>query len=58
MKMARPKLIDDNKAIDLIKKYFNEECNGEIRKLKTTDIVMYINRHGYPAYNAVALLCC
>ena len=53
--MARPKLIDDNKAIDLIKKYFNEECNGEIRKLKTTDIVMYINRHGYPAYNAVAL---
>ena len=53
--MARPKYIDDNKAIELIKKYFNNECNGDTKKLTTTKIVAYIMMHGYPQYNSAIL---
>lgn len=48
--MARPKLIEDNVLLDIIKKYFNEECNGNVKKLKTSEIVKYINANGYPDY--------
>ncbi|MBO5599034.1 MAG: hypothetical protein J5943_10620 [Oribacterium sp.] len=53
--MARPKYIEDSKAIDLIKQYFNCECNGDGNKLNTTSIVVYISQHGYPEYNAAIL---
>ncbi len=53
--MARPKCLDDNKAIALIKQFFNNECDGDAKKLNTTNIVIYINQHGYPKYNAAIL---
>ena len=53
--MARPKLIEDTVLLDLIKKYFNEECGGNIKKLNTAEIVRYINNHGYPEYPATTL---
>lgn len=53
--MARPKIIEDNVLLDLIKKYFNEECHNNIKKLKTAEIVKYINNNGYPNYPATTL---
>lgn len=53
--MARPKLIEDTVLLNLIKKYFNEECNGNIKKLKNSEIVKYINANGYPDYPASTL---
>ena len=53
--MARPKCLEDSKAIELIKQYFNNECDGDAKKLSTTNIVVYINQHGYPKYNAAIL---
>lgn len=53
--MARPKIIEDNVLLDLIKKYFNEECHNNIKKLKTAEIVKYINNNGYPDYPATTL---
>ena len=32
--MARPKQIEDDVLLDLIKKFFNDECRGNIKKLK------------------------
>lgn len=53
--MARPKYIEDRVLLELIKKYFYEECNANIKKLKASEIVKYINRHGYPDYPATTL---
>lgn len=53
--MARPKLIEDHILLELIKKYFHEECRGDIKKLKASEIVKYINNNGYPDYPATTL---
>lgn len=53
--MARPKLIEDGILLDLIKKYFYEECHNNIKKLKTSEIVKYINNNGYPDYPVTTL---
>ncbi len=53
--MARPKLIEDSVLLDLIKKYFDEECNNDTKKLKTAEITRYINRNGYPDYPVTTL---
>ena len=53
--MARPKYIEDRVLLELIKKYFYEECNANIKKLKASEIIKYINRHGYPDYPATTL---
>lgn len=53
--MARPKYIEDDILLDLIKKYFDYECKGDIKKLKATDITRYINQNGYPDYPATTL---
>lgn len=53
--MARPKYIEDRVLLELIKKYFYEECNANIKKLKASEIVKYINCHGYPDYPATTL---
>ncbi len=53
--MARPKLIEDNVLLDLIKKYFYEECQGDAKKLKASKITKYINANGYPDYPATTL---
>lgn len=53
--MARPKLIEDNVLLDLIKKYFYEECNQDIKKLKYQEIATYVSFHGYPGYPATTL---
>ena len=54
-KMARPKLIEDNVLLDLIKKYFNDECQKNVKKLKASEITKYINANGYPDYPASTL---
>lgn len=36
--MARPKQIEDDVLLDLIKKFFNDECRGNIKKLKASEI--------------------
>ena len=53
--MARPKLIEDTELLNLIMRYFREECGGSIKKLKTAEVVRYINNHGYPEYPATTL---
>lgn len=53
--MAKPKQIEDNVLLDLIKQYFYEECGADVKKLKTSEIVLYINNHGYPTYPATTL---
>ncbi len=53
--MARPKQIEDDVLLDLIKKFFNDECRGNIKKLKASEIVKYINANGYPDYPATTL---
>ena len=35
--MARPKQIEDDVLLDLIKKFFNDECRGNIKKLKASE---------------------
>lgn len=53
--MARPKLIEDTFLLELIKKYFYEECHNDVRKLKTIEITKYINNNGYPDYRVTTL---
>lgn len=53
--MARQKLIEDSILLELIKKYFNEECHNDVRKLKAVEITKYINAHGYPDYRVTTL---
>ena len=53
--MARPKLIEDSVLLDIIKKYFDEECNNDTKKLKAAEITRYINRNGYPDYPVTTL---
>ena len=53
--MARPKLIEDSVLLELIKKYFYEECHNNIKKLKMSEVVKYINNNGYPDYPASTL---
>ena len=53
--MARPKQIEDNVLLNLIKKYFNEECQGNAKKLKASEVTKYINANGYPDYPATTL---
>ena len=53
--MARPKLIEDSVLLKLIQEYFDEECNGDIKKLKASEITRYINAHGHPNYPASTL---
>ena len=53
--MARPKLIEDRVLLDLIKKYYDEECNNNAKKLKATEVTKYINKNGYPDYPVTTL---
>ena len=53
--MARPKYIENDILLGLIKKYFDYECKGNIKKLKAADITRYINQNGYPNYPATTL---
>lgn len=53
--MARPKLIEETKALELVRRYFEDVCQGNSKRLKTSEIVTYIQNNGYPEYNAVAL---
>lgn len=53
--MARPKLIEDNVLLELITKYFNEECNHDEKKLKAAEVTRYINKNGYPDYPVTTL---
>ncbi len=53
--MARPKQIDDSKLLNLIERFFREECRGDSRKLKYEDIAKYIQKNGYPDYKATSL---
>lgn len=53
--MARPKYIEDTVLLNLIKQYFDNECNNDIQKLKASEITKYINTHGYPDYPASTL---
>lgn len=53
--MARRKLIEDSILLELIKKYFYEECHNNVKKLKTIEITKYINNNGYPDYRVTTL---
>ncbi len=53
--MARPKMIDDSELLKLIERYFREECRGESRRLKYEDITRFIQKNGYPDYQARSL---
>ena len=53
--MGRPKLIEDQALLELIKKYYYEECHGDAKELKLPKITEYINKNGYPNYPVTTL---
>jgi hypothetical protein len=53
--MGRPKLIEDQTLLELIKKFYYEECHGDAKKLKLPKITEYINKNGYPNYPVTTL---
>lgn len=53
--MARPKQIEDAVLLDLIKEYFDKECGKNGKRIKTSEVVRYINNHGYPDYQVTTL---
>lgn len=53
--MARPKLIEDDKLLELIYQFFIHECNGRPSKLKKPAIAQYVSSHGYPGYAVESL---
>ncbi len=53
--MARPKQVDDSIIIGLIKRYYQDECSSDPRKLKYEDVTKFINSNGYPEYAATSL---
>lgn len=53
--MARPKLIDDKELLNLIKRYFNDVCEGNLKLFTMPKITEYINNNGYPTYAVESL---
>ena len=53
--MARPKMIEDAELIKLIKQFYENECNGNIKKLNYEAVSNYVRNHGYPEYQATML---
>lgn len=53
--MARPKHIEDHILLELIKQYFYAECHNNLKKLRTSEIIKYINNNGYPNYRVTTL---
>lgn len=53
--MARPKQIDDSELLNLIERFYREECRGDVKKLKYEEIAKYIQNNGYPDYKATSL---
>ena len=46
--MGRKKIITDEQIIELIDRFYVEECNGDASLLKTKSIGIYIRNNGYP----------
>jgi len=53
--MPRKRMIDDIKLIELIRKFYEENCNGNARKLKLPAISDYIAENGYDGYRVETL---
>lgn len=53
--MGRPKLIEDKIVLNLIKRYFYEECQNDIKKMTAANITKFINKNGYPDYPSSTL---
>lgn len=53
--MARNKQIEDQELINLIEKYFREECNKTLNQFKIPLIAAYVAENGYPGYAATTL---
>lgn len=53
--MARPKMIEDTELLKLLKQFYENECNGNIKKLNYEAVSNYIRHHGYPEYQATML---
>lgn len=52
--MPKP-MIETSVLLKLIKKYFEDECHNNIKRLRYSEITQYINRNGYPNYPATSL---
>lgn len=48
--MGRRKIITDKELIGLVDTYFSEQCEGDVKLLKTPLICEYIRKNGYPSY--------
>lgn len=53
--MARPKMIEDDVLLKLIKRFFDDECNGNAQKLNYETVAEYIRNQGYPDYKATTI---
>lgn len=53
--MGRSKVIENNDLIELIKKFYIEECKGNAKKLKLPLITKYVLQNGYPNYKVESL---
>jgi len=53
--MGRSKIIDDKTLLDLIQKYYIEDCKGNANKLKLPALTEYIINNGYPNYTVTTL---
>ena len=53
--MGRKKTIEDAALLNLIQKYFLEECRGQFSKLRYPEIAAYVAANGYPGYRVEVL---
>lgn len=53
--MAKPKTIEDDVLINLIQKFYTEECYSNAAGLKLPRIAEYIAKNGYPTYTVTTL---
>lgn len=48
-------MIEDNELLKLIKRFYEDECNGNVKCLNYEAISNYIRTQGYPEYQATML---
>lgn len=53
--MGRNKVIEDANLLELIDRFFREECKGQALRLKLPDIAAYVRANGYPQYAVESL---
>lgn len=53
--MGRNKVIEDNDLIELIQRFYIEECKSNAKKLKLPEMTEYVVQNGFPNYKVESL---